>query len=65
MCAFSMGVGMFMLMALLINDIQINLKSIDKCLKSKQKRLQITKQYTDTIHFHSVVKQLSKFLQFA
>lgn len=58
-CAVPMGFGVFMLMALLIDDLKFNLSSINKYVKSKRERSKLATYLTDTIHFHSVVKQLS------
>lgn len=55
-----MGIGVYMPMTMLIDDTKINLNSINECFKSKSERPQISKQLLNTIHFHSVVKQLSE-----
>lgn len=57
-CYSAMALGIFMLMTLLFNDLKLNLNSINKCAESKSERSQLRSCIIDTIHFHSVVKQL-------
>lgn len=58
-CGFCIGIGVFMVLEPLIEDIKISLNSISDCVESKRKRSHISKQFSDAIHFYSVVKQLS------
>lgn len=59
-CAFCMGIGFYMVLALLIDDLEIHLNAINECAKSRKKRPRLEKQFLETIHLHSVVKQLSE-----
>lgn len=57
--AIGSGVGVYMLTMVFIKDIKNNLDVINEMAKSKRRRTQLFKQLTDTIHTHSIGKELS------
>lgn len=58
-CSLSSGVGVYMWGLTMTKDIKINLNSINEIVHSKNKRSKLSKRFNDTVHYHSVVKQLS------
>lgn len=60
----SLGVGIFSFAASIVENIKINLHSIQEDVKNKRDRLQILKRWSHFIRLHMDAKQLSKRLIF-
>ena len=56
----SLEIGCYLWMMELIEDIKNDINSINKTAKLRKNQTQMSKQLTDSIEFHSKVKQLSE-----
>lgn len=62
-CAVSMGFGVYLLFMAMCEDINNNLDTLNRLLNTQKNPARISKQFSDLIHLHSNVKQLSEHQQ--
>lgn len=63
-CCVIHGIGLYLFITTMVDDIQNNYSAINDRVRLKKNRLHIFKPFYETIHFHSITKQLSSLFSF-
>lgn len=61
-CSLTDGIGISLFLISVASDIEINLNYISESVKMKQNQVEILKQLSELIQFHSNAKQLNIFI---